>query len=54
MLRVYLPILFFAVFVGWILYRLLIKKDMQRHLNTLYLGLTFTGIWLLIYFFMLT
>jgi len=53
MFRLYLPILFFAVFIGWILYRLLIKKDLKQNLNTMYIGLAFTGVWVLIYCFLL-
>ncbi len=53
MLRMYLPIGFFIVFMGWFLYRLLIKKDLKRNLNILYVGLTFIGIWGLIYYFLL-
>lgn len=39
------------VFIGWILYRLLIKKDLSKNLNSLYLGLFFIGTWVLFYFF---
>lgn len=39
------------VFVGWILYPLLIKRDLSENLNSLYLGLFFIGIWVLFYFF---
>lgn len=39
------------VFIGWILYRLLIKKDLNKNLDSLYLGLFFIGIWVLFYFF---
>ncbi len=53
MLRVYIPIIFFAVFIGWILYRLLVKKDLKQNLTTLYIGLAFTVIWILIYYFLL-
>jgi len=53
MFRAYIPILFFAFFIGWILYRLLIKKDLKRNLGTLYIGLAFIGVWLLIYYFVL-
>lgn len=53
MLRIYMPIAFFFLFVGWILYRLVIKKDLKKNLNSLYLGLFFIGAWVLIYFFML-
>jgi hypothetical protein len=53
MLRIYIPILLLIIFIGWVLYRLLIKKDLKQHLNSLYLGLTFTGVWILIYFLLL-
>jgi FtsH-binding integral membrane protein len=39
------------VFIGWIFYRLLIKKDLSENLNSLYLGLFFIAIWVLFYFF---
>jgi predicted PurR-regulated permease PerM len=38
-------------FIVWILYRLLIKKDLNKNLNSMYLGLFFIGIWVLFYFF---
>ena len=38
-------------FIGWILYRFLIKKDLKKNLNNLYLGLFFIGVWVLFYFF---
>ena len=40
-------------FIGWILYRLLIKKDLKKNLNNLYLELFFIGIWILFYFFVM-
>ena len=39
------------VFIGWIFYRLFIKKDLKKHLDTLYLGLVFIALWGLIYYF---
>jgi high-affinity Fe2+/Pb2+ permease len=53
MLRIFIPILFLAAFIGWFLYRLLIKKDLKQNLNTLYAGLSFVGIWVIIYYFLL-
>jgi high-affinity Fe2+/Pb2+ permease len=41
------------VFIGWIFYRLLIKKDLSENLNSLYLGLFFIAIWVLFYFLLL-
>jgi hypothetical protein len=49
-MRIFLPIGFLVIFVGWVLYRLLIKKDLQRNRNNFYLGLFFIIIWVLIYF----
>jgi high-affinity Fe2+/Pb2+ permease len=42
------------VFIGWILYRLFIKKDLSKNLNNLYFGLFFVAIWLSYYFFIIT
>ncbi len=53
-MRVYLPIAFLIFFVGWILYRLFIKRDLKEHLDYLYFGLLFIGIWMLIYLMILT
>lgn len=38
-----------ALFAGWILYRLLVKKDLARHMNMVYLGLAFIAIWGVLY-----
>jgi len=53
MLRAYSPMLFFGVFIGWILYRLFVKRDLKENLNNLYIGLSFTGIWIVIYYLLL-
>jgi hypothetical protein len=37
-MKIYLPLAFLVLFFGWILYRILIKKDMKKNLNSLYLG----------------
>jgi len=42
------------VFIGWILYRLFIKKDLSKNLNNLYFGLFFIAIWLSYYLFVIT
>ncbi len=54
MLRIYLPIAFAALFILWILFRLIVKRDLNKHLNTVYLGLFFGVVWTVIYFFVLT
>ncbi len=53
MLRIYLSAFFIIFFLGWILYRLFIKKDLNQNINIFYLGLTFTGIWVLVYYLLL-
>lgn len=49
MLRLYIPIAFVVLFIGWFLFRLLIKKDIKKNLNTVYLGLFFISIWAIMY-----
>jgi high-affinity Fe2+/Pb2+ permease len=51
MSRVGMVIGLVIAFIGWILYRLLIKKDLKKNLNNVYLGLFFIGVWVLFYFF---
>lgn len=41
-----------ALFLGWLLYRLLIKRDLMRHRGTLAVGMLFIGIWLLLAWWM--
>lgn len=53
MLRIYMPIVFLIFFIGWILYRLVIKKDLKQNLNSVYVGLFFIAVWAIIYFFIL-
>ena len=52
-LRAYIPLIFLVLFVGWILYRLIVTKDLRQQLNNVYLGVFFFGVWGLIYFFLL-
>ncbi|MBK6834590.1 MAG: hypothetical protein IPG89_10060 [Bacteroidetes bacterium] len=49
MLRIYIPIAFLAVFLGWVIYRLFIKRDLKKQVNNLMLGGFFFGVWGLIY-----
>jgi xanthine/uracil permease len=49
-MRGFTPIILLVIFAGWILYRLLVKKDLKQHINSLYAGLFFVGIWTAIYF----
>ena len=54
MLRIYLPIAFAALFILWVLFRLIVKRDLKKHVNTVYLGLFFGVVWAVIYFFVFT
>lgn len=38
-----------ALFMGWALYHLLVKRDLAKHRGTLALGGLFMGIWGLLY-----
>ena len=40
-----------VTFTGWILYHLIVKKDLKKNLNNMFLGLFFIGTWALFYFF---
>lgn len=51
MSRIFMVIGLTFTFLGWILYRLIVKKDLKKNLNNLYLGLFFIGTWALFYFF---
>lgn len=50
-LKIIMPIAFLLLFTGWILFRLVIKKDLRANLNDLYIGLFFVVVWALLYFF---
>jgi hypothetical protein len=49
MLRLFIPLVFVVLFAIWLLYRLIIKKDLMKQLHTVYLGLFFVGIWIVMY-----
>jgi beta-lactamase class A/beta-lactamase class A VEB len=53
MLRIYLPIAFATLFILWILFQLIVKRDLKKHLNTVYLGLFFGVVWAVIHYFVL-
>lgn len=50
MFRIYIPVALLVFFLGWALYRLVVKKDLRKNLNTVYFGLFFVAIWSVIYF----
>lgn len=41
-----------AVFFGWVMYHLLVKRDLKEHKGTLALGGLFIGIWGLMYWWL--
>ncbi len=49
----FIPIGLIAVFIVYILYLLIIKKDIKKLKSVLYPGLFFIVIWAVIYFFLL-
>jgi hypothetical protein len=49
----FIPIGLIALFIAYVLYLLLIKKDRKRLKTVLYPGLSFIAIWVVIYYFWL-
>jgi len=52
MMRAFIVPILFIAFIIWILYRAIIKKDLKKHLNDLYLGIFFFSIWAVIVYFL--
>lgn len=53
-IRLFMPILLIGLFIIYILYLGLIKKDLKRKLNTVvYPGVFFTLLWTVLYFLIL-
>lgn len=52
-MRLYGGILILIVFIGWVLYRGLIKRDLKKHMELFYMGTFFIGVWAIIYSLML-
>jgi len=49
-----IPIGLIAVFIAYVLYLLLVKKNLKSRINTVVLpGLFFIAVWLIIYYFIL-
>jgi membrane protein CcdC involved in cytochrome C biogenesis len=50
----FLPLAFTLLLIGYILYRLVVKKDLKSKMRTVVLpGLFFIAVWVLIYYFTL-
>ena len=53
MMYPFIPIGLTAVFIVYVLYLLIIKKDIKKLKTVLYPGLFFIAIWAVIYYFLL-
>lgn len=52
MLRLYIPIALVLLWLGYLIYLFLVKKDRKRTLSFLYPGLLFIGIWLALFWWL--
>lgn len=43
------PSILSALFIGWVLYRTFIKKDLKKHKNEVFGGFFFMAVWALLY-----
>ena len=50
--RMILTVVFAIIFLGWILYHLIIKRDLMKQKNNLYAGLFFIAVWAVIFWLM--
>lgn len=48
-----IPIVLIAVFIVYVLYLFIIKKDIKKLKTVLYPGLFFIAVWAVIYYFLL-
>lgn len=49
MLRFYIGFIFFALYSGWVVYRMFVKKDIKQHKGEFHVYSLFAGIWAVIY-----
>jgi FtsH-binding integral membrane protein len=49
----FIPIGLIAIFIAYVLYLLIVKKDIKKVKSVLYIGLFFIAIWVVIYYFLL-
>ena len=50
-MRLLTPFIFAVFFTGYVIYRAFIRKDIKEHLNDIYFGLFFFGVWAALYWF---
>lgn len=49
-MRIFIPLIFVAAFLLWALYQLLIKKELRKQMNVVYMAMFFFGVWAILYF----
>jgi hypothetical protein len=49
MLRLFMPIVFFVLFIIWVLYHSFVKKDIKAQSNNVVIGLSFFSVWAILY-----
>ncbi|MDB5152688.1 MAG: hypothetical protein JWR54_1439 [Mucilaginibacter sp.] len=52
-MRIFTPIIFAIIFLGWVLYRDFIRKDIKKYKNEIFAGCFFIAIWAVIYIFLI-
>jgi hypothetical protein len=52
-MKAFMPFLFIPVFLLWVLYRALVKKDIKNHIQEVTLGSLFVVIWVTLYMWMI-
>ncbi|MES2478093.1 MAG: hypothetical protein V4561_03345 [Bacteroidota bacterium] len=52
-MRMYAGLILLVCFIGWVLYRLLIKRDLLKHKAQIMVSLFFLGAWALVYWMVL-
>lgn len=45
-----IPLFLLPVFLIWVLYRLLVKKDIKKYKNEVITGFVFIGVWIVLFF----
>jgi hypothetical protein len=50
--RIVMVIGLLVLFLGWALYRLLVKRDLMQHRDTLAVGGLFIGVWAVLYWWL--
>jgi hypothetical protein len=53
MIKIYVGVGLLIAFIGWLLLRLIIKRDLKQHIDDLYAWIFLIVVWFLIYWFLL-